>query len=377
MNATPRAGKARTDSRSRHLIPLLSSLCATVAVGLLWPPDAEAVPRIEGPPSVRLDHPRANEISGYGAVADVQVERRLAAQLPPSWGGQYTTSRGERVTVYASRSYVEDPASNQRWAEFLGGLIHGSELASVTLFLAPFREVQSVCGRGAAACYSPRERLIVTPGDDLPEISAETIVTHEYGHHVAANRSNAPWEAIDWGTKRWATAENVCSRTQAGQLFPGNESTLYELNPGEGFAESYRLLHERKAGVPETPWLVVDRRLYPSAAALAGLEQDVLNPWLANTTSVITGTVTARRRISTSAVATPLDGSLRVTFRAPARARFSVALLRGSTVVGRAVAGPSSRTRALSTTVCGTRNFRVRVTRLAGAGRFTATVSKP
>jgi hypothetical protein len=194
---------------------------------------------------------------------------------------------------------------------------------------------------------------------------------------VAANRSNAPWPAIDWGTKRWASAENVCAQARAGLLFPGNESSLYQLNPGEGFAESYRLLHERKAGRAETPWLVVDRRLYPSAAALAALEQDVVAPWRGNTSSVLAGNVTARRPTRSLAVSTPLDGMLRVTFRAPAKGRYRVALYRGSRLVSRAVASSTSRTRTVGATVCGTRSFSLRVTRLAGAGRFAATVSKP
>jgi hypothetical protein len=344
---------------------------------LLSPADAEAVASFGGPPPLRLDRPQASEISAYGVVRDTRAHRRLAATLPPAWGGQYTTASGERVTVLASRSYVEDPASNQRWADFLSSLVHGSELSAVTLFLAPYREVQSICGVGALACYSPWEQLIVAPGEDFPEISAETIVTHEYGHQVAANRSNTPWEALEWGTKRWATAENVCSRTQAGLLFPGNEASFYELNPGEGFAESYRLLHERRAGAPETPWLVVDRSLYPSPAALAGLEQDVVSPWVANTSVSLAGTVSSRLRSRTLAVSTPLDGSLSVTFRAPARTRLAVALYRGSTLVSRAVARSGARTQTLSTTVCGTRSFQLRVTRLAGTGRFTATVSKP
>ena len=133
----------------------------------------------------------------------------------------------------------------------------------------------------------------------------------------------------------------------------------------------------RKAGSAETPWLVVDRRLYPSAAALAALEHDVVDPWRANTSSVLTGSVNARRPTQSLAVSTPLDGTLRVTFRAPAKGRYRVALYRGSTLVSRATASSTSRTRTIRTTVCGTRSFSLRVSRLAGAGRFAATVSKP
>src|SRR5438034_7045369 len=84
----------------------------------------------------------------------------------------------------------------------------------------------------------------VAPGVELPDgTSKETVLVHELGHNVAANRDNAPWSAVDWGTKRWATYMNVCARHDAGTAFPGDEADHYLLNPGEAFAETYRLLN--------------------------------------------------------------------------------------------------------------------------------------
>ena len=41
----------------------------------------------------------------------------------------------------------------------------------------------------------------------------EYVLAHEYGHHIAAWRSNAPWEAVDWGPKHWASAMRACARS--------------------------------------------------------------------------------------------------------------------------------------------------------------------
>jgi hypothetical protein len=290
------------------------------------------------------------------------------------WGGQFTASSGEAVTITFSNSYPPDPALGQRWANVVAGLVHGPELASVHVYLAPLREVQVICGFQALACYSPFAERIVAPGETAPDgTPAESIVVHEYGHHVASNRSNLPWRAVEWGTKRWATYINVCSRARSGSLLPGAEGRSYRLNPGEGFAEAYRLLNERRAGRPDS-WSIVDPSLFPDETALQLLEQDVLQPWTANQSVTFSGSF--RRgsgRTRSFAVATPLDGTFRVTLRPPAAAAFGLALYSGTQLVARAPAG----SRSLSTTVCGVRSLTMRVTRTKGFGAFRLHVSRP
>jgi hypothetical protein len=196
-------------------------------------------------------------------------------------------------------------------------------------------------------------------------------VTHEYGHHVARNRSNAPWPAVDWGTKRWATAERVCARTRAGELEPGAEELPgYRFNAGEGFAESYRVLNQRKLGLPEIPWFVVSQALFPDDTALAGLEQDVLQPWTKRATSALRGTLRGNARSRSFTISAPLDGRLTVALKSPAGARFSFRLSQA----GRRVAASAS---SATTTVCGGRSYRVDIRRVKGAGSFQLTVAKP
>jgi hypothetical protein len=294
------------------------------------------------------------------------------------WGGATTASTGERVTIRFSDSYPQDPALQQKWANFLASLLHGSELQTVVLYLAPLSEVQSVCGRGALACYSPQQSLIVASADNVTaDVSAESVVMHEYGHHVANSRSDAPWAAIDYGTKRWSSYLNVCSLSHSGQLFPGAEDANYRLNPGEAFAETYRVLNERRLGVAESPWEVVSDSLYPSETALSLVAQDVTSPWTGNSASTSTLALTKRAKTRNVAVPTSLDGELRLTLRGVRNARVALDLYgsSGGRLLRTVVSGAT--TKSLSATVCGTRAYRARLTLQRGSGRFQLAVSKP
>lgn len=298
----------------------------------------------------------------------------VGARPAHGWGGAYTTSTGETVRVNASDRYPVDETVTRAWAEFLAGLVHGPELARVTLYLAPYAEVQSLCGFDALACYSAQRELIVAPREDFPAgPTAQAVVTHEYGHHLARNRTNAPWSALSYGTKRWASRIGVCTRTAAGTLFPGGVGFRYRLDPGEGFAEAYRVLNEQRAGRPGTAWEIVDASLRPDTLALAALEQDILNPWTSPTTQTRSGTFRAPGTATRSfPLATPLDGSLRLTLTAPAKMRLRLSLYDAARNVTVATGG-----RKISTVICGHRSLAVRVTRNAGAGRFSLSINKP
>jgi hypothetical protein len=298
---------------------------------------------------------------------------------PTWWGGRYTTPSGEEVTVQISDQYPQNQGIAERWAAFLGNLVHGSELSRLTAYIAPLREVQSICGPEALACYSPREQALAAPGEDVPgQASAEALVAHEYGHHVAANRDNPPWEAVDYGTKRWASYEQICRAARAGRVFPGEEDDprRYALNPGEGFAEAYRVLNQRKLAVAESTWDLVSNAFYPDGGALALIERDVLQPWTRNSSSTLTGSFRLRGKARTHAFPTGLDGRLEVTLRAPASARLRVELLT-STGTRAGLATVRGGSRGLRATVCGARSHSLRVTRLDGRGSYRLTISKP
>jgi hypothetical protein len=298
------------------------------------------------------------------SVLGTSAARALAATT--EWGGPTVATNGETVTLYFSTTYPVDPNLSKQWADFMTSLVHGPELASASIHLVPLSEVQRVCGGGALACYSPRTATIVAPGTDPTiDTTAKGILMHEYGHHIAATKQNPPFQAEDYGTKRWASYQNVCARASAGDLFPGAEDAgHYKLNPGEAFAETYRVLNEQKLGLPQEQWNIVTNSLYPDATALSLLEQDVVTPWTANTARKLTAKLNGKVRTRTFAVQTPLDGVLSIASRQSGRASVKVSLLaNGSTVKTKTFSRASAG--SLSRTICGLRAYGLRV-QLAG-----------
>jgi hypothetical protein len=301
------------------------------------------------------------------SILQTGAARTLALQAGTQWGGPTVATDGETVRIFFSDSYPVNAALATQWADFMTSLVHDSELATVTVNLAPLAEVQQTCGGQALACYSPRTGTIVAPGDDVDaQTSAKGVLTHEYGHHVAASRLNPPFASVDYGTKRWASYEDVCAKASAGDLFPGAEDLRhYQLNPGEAFAESYRVLNEQKLGLPQEPWDVVTTTLYPDATALSLLEQDVTTPWKANTARKLVATLNSKTRTRTYSVNVPYDGTLKVSPRQSRSVNVSVSLLSGGSTVATTSLKRASGASA-STTVCGRRAFKIRV-KLTGA----------
>jgi hypothetical protein len=75
-------------------------------------------------------------------------------------------------------------------------------------------------------------------------------------------------------------------------------------------------------------------------------------------------------------VATPYDGALRATVTAT-RGPVTVTLLTPSGGRAAAATVPAGRSRTISTTVCGSRSYRLRVGFVRSAARFTLAVSRP
>ena len=265
---TVRSDRAFRPLVAVFLIALVASLAiAAVAWGSSLVPDARtsAAPTPARPLAARIG----------------KLEPRRLAQAAITWrGGPTTTSTGETVDVRVSDSFALDAVTPESWAEFLAKLVHGPELSELTMYLAPLGEVAEICGTGSLGCYSRNRSVSV--GETLPDgTTPDDVVRHEYGHHIALYRANTPWRAIEWGPKHWASAADVCARVSRGEAYPGDQNDHYAQNPGEAWAETYRLMDERKAGIGTARWQIIAPSFYPTEAALQAAELDVRNrgPW--------------------------------------------------------------------------------------------------
>ena len=287
----------------------------------------------------------------------------------------FTANTRESIDVSVSTSYPtgEGEPIGQRWADFFAALPHGPELARLKAYVAPLGQVQEICGGAAVGCYGD-DRLIITNEPALG-FAPDEVARHEYGHHLALNRSNSPWPAFDWGPKYWATSADVCHRARWNTAYPGDESLLYKLNPGEAFAEAYRVLVDTKLG--ETPtWPLVDASFYPDRAALDAVEKDVFSPSAGPTVRLFQVRIAPRgRREWSQRLSTPLDGTLRVTFPPTARAFVSV-VGDDERPLRRTDLFPRKPT-PLNYEICGQRSVTIRVASTTRGLDFTMQVSLP
>ena len=295
-------------------------------------------------------------VASSGAIADIPWSEHV-----------YSAATGEPVDVSVSTSYPATEDIGQHWADFYAALPHGRELERLKVYVAPLGQLQTVCGRSAVGCYGDDQ--LVQVNEAALGFSPEEVGRHEYGHHIALNRLNTPWPAFDWGPKRWATAAKICARVRSSDAYPGDESLLYRLNPGEAFAEAYRVLIDTKLGQADPPWPLVDESFYPDQSQLEAVEQDVAAPWTGPTTTTFHPRLNRRsaweRRLST-----PLDGTMTIRVAAPSGADVRVALLAGN---GRKVLAARRSSRGVPfnvhAEVCGERSVTALVSAVTSARR--------
>ena len=321
-------------------------------------------------------HPSATATLALRVVSS-PGDARASARLSAWHGGATTAADGDVVDVLVSDAYSGATNSPQAWASFFSALVHGPELASAHVLVAPLAEVQAICGPDALGCYGGD--LLVIPGD-LPSSTGVTpaeVARHEYGHHLGLHRVNPPWRAIDWGTKRWATAMGICRSAQTGAVAPGDEDARYAQNPGEGLAESYRVLNELVIGLPFT-WDLLDAVLRPTDAALAGLRADVLTPWTAPTERTLHARFVERGPMRrTWNLELPLDGLLRVDATFPPGSPYHLVLRDPSGALMGTGQWSGARSQAVTAVICGSRTARLEVVREGDPGAVQLRISTP
>ncbi len=316
-----------------------------------------AVPLGASPAAV----PTRDVVLGEPGAAAARISASASSQRYSIGDGGEATVAVSVTPGCAASCEVSDP---QRVASFIGTLIHGPEVELLTVQLDTEFQLGFDCGVGAEACYYPGENKIAIGGYEEMDgdgATFEFVLAHEYGHHVASHRdSPAPFGlAIDWGTPRWASRENVCRGKRRGRLFPGDQEGRYFENPGEAFAEAFA--HNR---FPELPvrWRYT-RALRPTGASLRALREDTLSPWQGRTSLVLSGRAPARGEgAAVESLRTPLDGM--VSLRPVGLQRHGYELALRSRAgrplrLGHSLFAPRDQR---SFTVCGQTRLRLRIT---------------
>ncbi len=269
------------------------------------------------------------------AATAVALPATAAAQAGPV---SVPIADGSAVRVTFTDTVGARPDLAQSYVAYLDSLPHGSELSKLRLHIADRSEVARLCGggedEGILACYGPARQQMIVPASGLDtqasagDYSVRYVLTHEYGHHIAANRRNDELRggALDNGPKYWASYEQVCDRTLRNQLAPGDEGDRYRANPGESWAEAYARLT-----FPEQPWTFTPL-LRPDTGALEAARRDVLTPWTTNRTA--TFRMASGRSVQVFDLPLTLDGSLRARAIGPRGSRVGVTVKSGNQRVG-------------------------------------------
>ena len=214
-------------------------------------------------------------------------------------------------------------------------------------------------------------------GDTPPDgANINQIAAHEYGHHIASWRVNSPWDALDWGPKRWATAAQVCRNTRQGLMVPGDENLRYEDNPGEIWAETYRVYASSQIGVTPDPWTDIMREIWrPTGAELAAAGADIATPWTAQRTRTLSGKFKASGAQSfITSFASTLDG--RIDAASSTKGGLKVSVSATATKGGLQTLGGSTGAHLLAN-ACGSGSVTLTVKRISGAGSWTLKTQDP
>ncbi len=338
---------------------------------LAVPAGASAAVKLQ-PPS---DAPRPFATPFRDVTPPAKVQARAAASPRASAAAytRYKISGGPYLEVALSDSLGSPAHADVQ--SFLNAVFvwmakpaaYGSEVSKIKVLVEKTSEMQTDCGSTEAlACYSPTNATMYLPNEDTPQDQAplDFVVAHEYGHHIAANRTNYPFDAGNWGPKHWATTEKVCPRVANKQLYPGDEGSHYAENPGEGWAESFamRLYPQYLQYWGYSPLLK------PNAAAFGAIRHDVQSPWKKSARKAVRWYGRGSKIFRLKA---PLDGYARVRVTGVPGASLRLRGYLSHKSVG------TSRGRSASMLICGNRSAAFKVRRVSGAGRLTIHLARP
>lgn len=337
---------------------------------------ATLLPSPRGAPGVAEPASPRDVVLGNSTSRGTRISASApVARYPLGDGSDATVAIGVTEACRATCT-AADP---QRIAAFLGTLIHGREVELLTIQVQTRQQIAYECGSGAQACYYTGRNRIVIAGDDVPApdgASRDFVLAHEYGHHLARHRrSPRPFPAaIDWGTPRWSSHENICRNSRLRQVFPGSGGLHYFRDPGEAFAEAFARYHFPHS---EVPWRWLPS-LRPDAEAFRAIREDTLVPWRGRGGLLLTGRLRGRRGGPTvRTFGTPLDGMVSLRPTGPRHSRYRLRLLNGGGRVLRSDTRIHRPDRRLEFTVCGQSHLRVALESRDRPGAFKLQIRRP
>jgi hypothetical protein len=317
------------------------------------------------------------------------------AAAASSAGVTYPLPDGNSVKLDVDPAYAGSEAI-PRILGVLAATVHGSEINKLTVHIADDADLASLCGANSTACYFPSSMTMVVSGSPVNpnnQMPQGMVISHEYGHHIEANRSFDGWYATNLGGRHWATYEHVCDGVAAGRLFPGDQGAHYWENPGEAFAQAYATMLYPNA----VPWWWSFAE--PDQGAFEAIREDVADT-SPGTAVQWAGKLTRGTSTATTTINATLDGPISVKVSGPPTARLQVSLLSSDgRVLRSASAQPQSKGRKkgkgkkgkarkssvteLSYSTCTpgsvSRSFQLQVTGASGKGKgkFSAQIVKP
>ena len=230
------------------------------------------------------------------------------------------------MTVLVSTTYADPDAVGLRWANFLAGLLHGSELGLVRAHVAPLAEVEEFC-------EAPRARLLRRQHACVDRRSGGRR-DGRGGHapRVRTPRRRKPAEPTVGGDRlgHEALGERGRHLRAGGRAdgFPGRRRLVLQPEPRRGV----------RGGVPgaerspkrQSRLLVGARRpelLAGGASSSLRSRTTFCVPGHRRRSDIVRGRLSGGARTWTHSLATPLDGDLELSLRMPVGAAHTLSLL--------------------------------------------------